>query len=129
RAQFDELLARQHARLSVLYGRDDLTPERMRIEKAAAFERIREEYRTIREQWDGGVHFDSWFARVLNNADVLSLATYRQWLSAVERLLEVSADLDQFFLRAENLAVLDPPERRAQLAALLGEPGVEQRDA
>jgi predicted aminopeptidase len=114
--RFDALLQAVRERLEELYASDLPDPERRRL-KAQSFRRLQDEYRSARAA-GRLTGYDTWFSRELNNAHLASVATYRQWVPAFERLLEeLGGDLAAFHVEVERLAALSQPERQAQLAA------------
>ena len=113
RAQFGGLIAKQQARLRVLYATG--TPvEELRLEKERAFDELRRDYAALKSEWQGNAEYDAWFAQPLNNATLASVATYTRWLPALRaRLKEVG--LSTFYSQAAELAELDAAEREERL--------------
>ena len=92
----------------------------MREAKAAAFESLRERYRSLREDWGGYPGYDAWFEQPLNNARLIPVATYRRYVPAFRALLqEVDGDLPAFYEASRALGDLEPEARRERLEALL----------
>lgn len=108
-------------RLRLLY-REPLSPELMRQRKAAEFERLRKEYRDLRDQrWPGDKRYDAWINSPLNNAKLLPFGLYTQWVPAFEALFKkVNGDWPAFYTEVERLGALPMEERRAQLQKLAG---------
>ena len=103
--RFAELLREARAELAALYE-SELSAERMRVEKAAVFERLRERYTRVRDdEWGGYAGYDAWFARDLNNADLAAVATYNALAPELRNLLEsVGRDLPAFYDAARDYA-------------------------
>ena len=113
RMQFANLISSHRERLRVIYAGDDPVEAKQRA-KEAAFDRLREDYETLKGAWDGGANYDAWFSRPLNNAHIASVATYRYWLPGLRWLLE---DLgpDRFYAEVETLGNMTMEERRERL--------------
>ncbi|MCO8168925.1 aminopeptidase [Pseudomonas sp. 21LCFQ02] len=107
-------------RLRALYAQP-LGPALMRERKAAEFERLRQEYRALRDQqWPGDKRFDAWINAPLNNAKLLPFGLYEQWVPAFAALFaQVNRDWPAFYARVEQLGKLAPTERQAALQALM----------
>jgi predicted aminopeptidase len=117
-AEFAQLLRDARTRLSRLYASSSAEPQ-MRIDKQREFGRLKFEYQLLRAQWGGYAGYDSWFARVLNNAHLAAVATYHDCVPGLRRELADSGSLPAFYERAEALAQLVPDARRA---AVCGDP-------
>ena len=105
------LVAETRTRLRALYARDLPVVEK-RAAKAFEFEHLRRAYTARRERLGGS--YDAWFGAVLNNARLLSLATYQQCVPALEHRLEaLGGDLTAFYGAARALAKLSTPARHA----------------
>ena len=107
-------------RLESLYARD-LPAERMRQAKAAEFERLRRDYREVRDrQWGGASTFDTWVEGPLNNAKLLPFGLYDQWVPAFARLFhEAGRSWPGFYERARELGQLPLAERTQALESLM----------
>ncbi|MDT4845805.1 putative aminopeptidase [compost metagenome] len=92
----------------------------MRAGKQAEFERLRREYRTLRErEWGGGGRYDGWIEAPLNNAKLLPFGLYDQWVPAFAALFaEVRGDWARFYQRVATLGRLPPEARIEALEAL-----------
>lgn len=120
RDQFIRLVLDTRERLKTLYSQP-LTAEVMRERKAAEFERLRHEYRQVRdEQWRGDKRFDGWINSPMNNAKLLPFGLYDQWVPAFEALFkQVKGDWPEFFEAVETLGDLPAKERKARLQQLM----------
>jgi predicted aminopeptidase len=113
--RFTELLMEYRSRLEELYG-SDVPDEEKRRRKPEIFDELRSEYRQARRDWGGDARYDRWFDRALNNAHLASVASYHEYVEPLERLLAAGdGSLAEFFTRAEEIATLDPEERRRRL--------------
>ncbi|MNF49392.1 hypothetical protein D3C84_306630 [compost metagenome] len=119
REQFSTLVLASRARLEQLYA-SKLPADAMRAAKQAEFERLRQEYRTLRErEWGGRGRYDAWIAAPLNNAKLLPFGLYDQWVPAFAALFaEVQGDWPRFYLRVAVLGELPLEARTKALEAL-----------
>lgn len=119
RRAFTRLVLDARQRLATLYADETLTDAAREAAKAAAYARLRADYRRLRDtRWDGYAGYDRWIENV-NNARLASVATYRQHLPAFRALLaQEQGDFAAFLRRAEALAALPAEARRERLAAL-----------
>ncbi|WP_046269496.1 aminopeptidase [Pseudomonas syringae] len=120
RDQFTRLVLDTRERLKALY-RQPLSAEAMRARKAEAFERMRRDYRTLRdEQWAGDKRFDAWINSPMNNAKLLPFGLYDQWVPAFEALFrQVNGDWQAFYRAVETLGAMPVEARKAALRALM----------
>ncbi len=121
RAQFIELVLDTRSRLENLYAQH-LPPEQMRQRKAAEFERMRDEYRQLRDsQWAGDKRYDAWINAPMNNARLLPFGLYDQWVRAFAALFkQAGGDWVAFYMAAEELGALPLEKRKAALKTLAG---------
>jgi predicted aminopeptidase len=119
RDQLTHLALDTRDRLKALYA-EPLTPELMRQRKAAEFERLRSEYRQLRDsQWGGDKRFDTWVYAPMNNARLLPIGLYDQWVPSFEALFrQVNGDWPAFFSAVEKIGGLPKDERKAALERL-----------
>ncbi|MBK5417186.1 aminopeptidase [Pseudomonas sp. TH31] len=119
RDQFIQLILDTRVRLERLYAQP-LPAEQMRQRKAAEFERLRSNYRTMREsQWAGDKRYDAWINLPLNNARLLPFGLYDQWVPAFAALFrQEGGDWVKFYAAVEKLGGLPVAERKAALKAL-----------
>ncbi len=119
RDEFIELVLATRARLELLYTLP-LPPEQMRQRKAAEFERLRTQYRKIRDsQWSGDKRYDAWINAPMNNARLLPFGLYDQWVPAFEVLFQqTGGNWPAFYAAAEKLGALPAEQRKAALKAL-----------
>jgi predicted aminopeptidase len=117
--QFVDLLLALRGELETLY-RQPLDELRMGQRKAALFRQLREHYAQLKRQWGGYAGFDGWFDRDLNNAHLVSIATYEAWVPAFRRLLVQSGgDLPTFYAASRELGQLPASEREQRMRQLL----------
>jgi predicted aminopeptidase len=121
RDQFIQLVLDTRTRLERLYALP-LAAEQMRQRKAAEFERLRREYRQLRDsQWAGDKRYDAWINAPMNNARLLPFGLYDQWVPAFATLFrQVDGDWVKFYAAVEKLGALPVGERKAALKVLAG---------
>jgi predicted aminopeptidase len=120
REQFIELVLDTRERLKILYALP-LSAAEMRTRKTAEFERLRRDYRQMRDnQWHGDKRFDAWINAPLNNAKLLPFGLYDQWVPAFAAVFkQVNGDWPAFFTAVEKLGRLPIDERKAALQKLM----------
>ena len=118
RATFLALVRGARRDLEALYASSRSDAEK-RAAKAERIGRLRTRYAALRAEWRDGPSYDGWFERGVNNAALALVATYDQWVPALEALLARSGgDLEVFYRTCDALAELPPAERRARLERL-----------
>lgn len=120
RQQFIELVLTSRERLQQLYA-SDLPEQAMRAAKQAEFDRLRRDYRTLRQhEWGGQGRYDAWIESPLNNAKLLPFGLYDQWVPAFAALFEHEArNWPAFYAAVAVLGRLPEADRRAKLESLL----------
>jgi predicted aminopeptidase len=120
RDQFIRLVLDTRERLQTLY-RQPLAADAMRVRKAAEFERLRGEYRRLRDgQWEGDKRYDGWINSPMNNAKLLPFGLYDQWVPAFEALFKrVKGDWPAFYKAVEDLGKQPEQARKAALRDLM----------
>ncbi|MHC8347055.1 aminopeptidase [Pseudomonas sp. RT6P73] len=121
RDQFIQLVLDTRTRLEKLYALP-LPAEQMRHRKAAEFERLRREYRQLRDsRWAGDKRYDAWINAPMNNARLLPFGLYDQWVPAFAALFrQVGGNWVRFYAAVEQLGKLPVVERKVALKALAG---------
>lgn len=101
RAEFYGRIETTRRALSELYA-SGLPADEMRRRKAVLFGDLRDRFRELRRQW-GGRGLEGWLTRDINNADLVSLATYQELVPAFRSLLaECDGDFAEFFRRVKR---------------------------
>jgi predicted aminopeptidase len=117
--QFVQLVMKYRKQLESLYAEDVSTPTK-RDAKALAFDGLRDEYRLLKQQWEGYSGYDLWFGNTLNNAQLISVSTYYDLVPEFLKLLQHSEyNLKLFYKECQNLAKKTKEERRARLQQYL----------
>jgi predicted aminopeptidase len=105
------LVARE--RLRNLYA-EQLPPDAMRERKQQEFGRLKFEYWQQKQRWNGYAGYDRWFDRALNNAHLVSAATYHGCLPKLRELLKShGGDLRRFYESARAIAEGSKEQRRS----------------
>ena len=119
RQQFIELVLASRERLQQLYV-SDLPESDMRIAKQDEFERLRRDYRALRQrEWGGQGRYDAWIESPLNNAKLLPFGLYDQWVPAFAALFtREGRDWRAFYAAVAALGRLPEADRRAALESL-----------
>lgn len=119
RDQFTQLVLDTRTRLENLYALP-LPVDQMRQRKAAEFERLRSEYRRLRDrEWAGDRRYDAWVNAPMNNARLLPFGLYDQWVPGFAALFrQEGGDWVRFYAEVERLGALPVAERKAALKAL-----------
>jgi predicted aminopeptidase len=114
--QFVELLLVTRERLRQLY-RSKLPPDQMRDRKHQEFGLLKYRYELLkRGEWQGYSGYDRWFDRALNNAHLISAATYYGCIPGFEALLgSLGGDLPRFYAEVRKLS--ESKTARAELCA------------
>ena len=119
RSQFVNLIEAYRQRLSLLYG-SRLPADEMRVQKAALFAQLGEDYAKLKESWGGFAGFDRWFDQKPNNALLASIAIYTRKVPAFQALLaREDGDLERFYTAVKALARLEKAERSTVLDRLM----------
>jgi predicted aminopeptidase len=115
REQFIQLITKFRLRLESLYSQK-LLPDDKRALKKDIFNQFRREYVQMKQAWQGFRGYDYWFEEPLNNAKLISVSTYYDYLPAFIKILEKSdGNLEQFYGQCKKLAGLSKSERNRRL--------------
>lgn len=115
RRQFIELVMKYRKKLETLYTEDLPKPEK-RDGKAAVFEKLKEEYRLLKQHWGGYSGYDLWMYQNMNNAKLVSVSTYHDLVPAFLELLKTcNNDLKVFYKKCRDLSEKSKEERLAYL--------------
>lgn len=113
--EFIALLLRTRDRLKKLYA-TNLPIEEMRARKQYEFGLMKLEYEELKRKWGGYAGYDAWFARTLNNAHLVSAATYHGCVPGLRRVLDsVGGDLEKFYAEMKAIEGKEGAERRSEL--------------
>lgn len=97
-----------------------LPAEAMRERKRAAIEKLRSDYRQLRDaQWHGKGGYDEWMESAINNAKLLPFGLYHHRVPAFAALFEQQKkDWPAFYAAVAKLAKLEPAAREQALQEL-----------
>jgi len=111
RQQFISLVSKYRAKLQDLYaGKLPLTEKRN--QKAAVFDQMRSAFSDLKSNHRAMAVYEAWFSNPLNNAQLISVSTYHDWVSAFTKILsESGGDLNKFFRMCRQLSKKEPSER------------------
>jgi predicted aminopeptidase len=110
-AQFIGLLLRTREQLDQLY-RSPLSEQEKRERKQYQFGLLKLQYAEMKKSWNGFRGYDWWFNRTLNNAHLVSAATYYGCVPGLRRVLQsVDNELPRFYDEARELAKLSVEAR------------------
>ena len=119
RDQFIQLILDTRQRLEKVYAQP-LSADAMRAAKAAEFERLRSDYRQMRDsQWAGDKRYDAWINLPMNNARLLPFGLYDQWVPVFAALFrQEGGDWLRFYAAVEKMGGLPVEQRKAALRQL-----------
>jgi len=117
---FSDLLKATRNELVAVY-KEDIPAEEKRAAKQAVFDDMQQNYKKLKEEkWGGYSGYDGWFSRKVNNARLVSVATYHRLVPAFEQMfIESNNDLPAFYELAKEIAALPQAERREKMDAYL----------
>jgi len=117
--EFISLLQVTRDDLEVIYNSGD-SVDVMREKKRARFEQMRVEYQSLKQSWDGYSGYDGWFSRELNNARLVSVGTYNDYIPAFSVLFKQSGNsFANFYAASQKLADLPADSRTKEMQRLL----------
>lgn len=113
--QFIALLLRTRERLKALYA-SDISIKEMRARKQYEFGVLKLEYEQLKGEWGGYAGYDAWFTRTLNNAHLVSAATYHGCVPALRRVFDsLGGDLKKFYVEMKAIEGEQGARRRGEL--------------
>ena len=108
---FTTLISKYRTQLEALYE-SELPLNAKRKQKAEIFNQMRTEFSNLKSDHDALAAYDAWFNRPINNAQLISVSAYHDWVPAFGRMLnESGGDLTKFFQKCRDLAENEPAER------------------
>jgi predicted aminopeptidase len=118
--QFVALVADCRRQLETVYD-SGIAQQDMRLQKAAVFIAFLNDYEKLKLIWDGYSGYDAWVYRApLNNAKLVSVAVYRDYVPAFFQLLHTAGnDLQTFYTQCRSLAAMPKEQRDRRMAQLL----------
>ncbi len=119
-AEFIALIEAAKVRLERVYaeGASATDIETRRAQKRAAFDELKREYAALKLGWGGFTGYDRIIGSEPNNALLVSVTAYSQFVPGFERLLlEAGGDLPRFYASVKRIAALPAGERARCLDA------------
>ncbi len=114
--QFIELITKYRSRLEAVYQSQDADAVK-REKKAELFNQMIRGHDALKQQWNGRSRYSYWFEQPLNNAKLVSVFTYQDWVPAFNAILNrKNGDLIQFYQKCQQLAEKSRAERYEALA-------------
>ncbi|MGD2097430.1 MAG: aminopeptidase [Desulfobacterales bacterium] len=111
RRKFTDLVSKYRTQLGALYA-SSLPANAKRDQKAAVFNRMYLEFSDLKSNHPEMAVYSAWFNRPLNNAQLISVSTYHDWVPAFSKMLSDSrGDLEKFYEKCRQLAKKAPQER------------------
>jgi predicted aminopeptidase len=127
RREFVAMMLRTRQRLEAFYAEDLPLAER-RAGKARILGELMREYGALKASWNGYAGFDRYFDQGVNNALLVSIATYSTRLPAFRALLaREGGDFPAFYREVKRLAALPKAERDAALDAVATQQSADRR--
>jgi predicted aminopeptidase len=112
RQKFTALVSKYRIRLEALYE-SDLPLTAKQKQKDAVFTQMRTEFRGLKSDHGDMAAYDAWFNYPLNNAQLISVSTYHNWVPAFGRILsESGGNLEKFYQKCRQLAKKKPAQRK-----------------
>ena len=122
--EFIALLTSTRDSLAELYESAS-EPDEMRQKKKQRFEQMRVDYAALKASWDDYPGYDQWMSQEMNNARLVAVATYNDYVPAFEVLFKESgSSFDQFYVAALELSKLPLEDRTAEMQKLLARSSV-----
>lgn len=110
-ADFSALLKSTREGLQAVYA-EEAADDVKRARKQAVLDDMQTNYKALKESWDGYAGYDGWFSRKVNNARLLSVATYRRLMPAFAAMyVDVDRQLPAFYEKAREVAAMPSGQR------------------
>jgi predicted aminopeptidase len=117
--QFVDLIMNYRRQLESLYQSNLQTPEK-KGQKAVLFNQLKRDYETLKNEWNGASGYDSWFRQALNNAKLVSVLTYQDFVPAFRKMMQKKdGDLKQFYAECLRVSQKSKTERYSSLTHYL----------
>jgi predicted aminopeptidase len=121
RAAVLAIMADLRTQLVAVYA-SEASIEWRRQQRDALFDQARSSYDRLRGDWVEPPWFDSWFEPGLNNARLVALTSYEEYVPAFRALLaREGGDLARFYASVEALGERKPEARELAVQELLGQ--------
>lgn len=118
RQQFIQLVMKYRNQLERLYSKNISVADK-RNGKALVFDKLKDEYRRLKMEWPGYSGYDLWFRHRLNNAQMITVSIYNDFVSTFRKILQDSGyDFELFYNKCQDLAKKSKEERHIYLKKL-----------
>jgi predicted aminopeptidase len=98
--------------LNVLYSSNKSLETKMTAKKKY-FQDLALQYQTLKQNWGGENIYDNWMAEGWNNAKILTVGTYYDYVPYFEALIkQCSPDFESLYKKVMQLSQLKVTERR-----------------
>lgn len=116
--EFIALLMKTRGTLESLYDKP-LSDQQKRQQKIEVFSALKDDYFSLKSQWDSPPYFDQWFDTPVNNARLAAVATYHDLVPLFQTTLQhFDGDLQRFYEYCLSLENYSAEERRERLKQL-----------
>ena len=113
---FTALISKYRTQLDALYE-SNLSAGAKRTQKAVLFDQMRTEFNNLKSAYASMAAYDVWFDHPINNAQIISVSAYHDWVPAFSRILyESGGDLTKFYQKCRDLAEIEASQRNQILA-------------
>lgn len=113
------LISEFRQKLTNLY-QNDMPPVAKRRQKIGLFRQLRQEFDSRRSERKRLAAFAHWFDSSMNNAKLVSIATYNDYVPAFNHMLkDHQHDLEQFYQQCRSLSAFEPGKRHSALQQML----------
>lgn len=117
--RFTLLVSKYRGKLQAVFE-SNIPRTQKQQQKAAVFDQMRSEFRVLKSKYRPLADYDAWFNLPLNNAQLISVSTYHNWVPAFRTMLaESGGNLEKFYQTCRQLAEKEPVERHHILTNLL----------
>ena len=118
--QFIELVQQTRKKLKALYA-DTIAVDEKRRSKQQIFSELKQDYQKLKRDWGGYTGYDKWFDQELNNAHLVPVGSYYDYVPALQQLLrKQGGDLPAFYRETRSIAELTPDMREKTIRNLMG---------
>ncbi|WP_235015554.1 aminopeptidase [Oceanicoccus sp. KOV_DT_Chl] len=118
-ADFVEMLLAFRQQLEQLYAEPVSEQQKQQRKQQLFSESLPIRYQHFKQRWHHTTAFDSWMQQPVNNARLVTVASYHQWVPAFQQLLlEQGSEMGLFYQQVALLARLEKKQRQAQLLVL-----------
>jgi predicted aminopeptidase len=110
---------RYRGQLDSLY-RSDQSESEKREKKATLFNQLKKDHDRLNKEWNGTSRYEPWFRHSLNNAKLVSVLAYHDFVPVFRAILkEKDGDLKQFYAQCLRLSQTSMEKRHRILANYL----------